>query len=278
MSVEFTAHNIRLNDGVETKPQTALLAAHPWHAEAQQRPTRSRDTKAMQLLNLSYGRFHYKFDVQRFNLSELAAQMFDCHPSELPQVHRGKQQYRTFDKLGTEVKTIYHNIFYGHLNPKQGSPTAEGAEFLSTYYSLLKALVEEHFKEELYVQRIPSFRIQLPGNRAIGQPHRDTDAGHRREETNVFLPLTPAYDSNAIWAESTIGKRDFSCLSANPGELIIWNGANLLHMNKINETGYSRVSVDFRVLPIKSYQERPSLFSLSTRTPMQLGHYFIEIK
>src|SRR5215467_4356599 len=97
MSVEFTAHNIRLNDGVETKPKTALLAAHPWHAETQQRPTRSRDAVAMQLLSLSYGRLHYKFYVQRCNLAELVGQKFEWHPSALVHVHRGNQESQRLD-------------------------------------------------------------------------------------------------------------------------------------------------------------------------------------
>ena len=44
-------------------------------------------------------------------------------------------------------------------------------------------------------------------------------------------------------------------MNAEYGEYYIWDGANLKHGNKMNESDISRFSVDFRVLPYSKYDE-----------------------
>jgi len=145
---------------------------------------------------------------------------------------------------------------------------------LETYLGLLQKLKETHFDEDLYFQRIPSFRVHLPGNAAVATPHRDTDGDHSPREVNVYLPVTRAYGTNTLWTESELDKQDFAPLVADPGELIVWNGANLLHHNKVNDTEQTRVSIDFRLIRVADYVHKPDLVSLTMRTPIAVGHYF----
>ena len=49
----------------------------------------------------------------------------------------------------------------------------------------------------------------------------------------------------------------------NYGEILKFDGANLLHGNKINKTGKSRISFDFRVLKKSDYDKDNSLIKKS---------------
>ena len=61
------------------------------------------------------------------------------------------------------------------------------------------------------------------------------------------------------------------------GEMWMWSGATLMHGNKINDTGKSRVSVDFRVIPTKKYKDSNRI-SVTNKTKMIIGEYWNESK
>ena len=54
-----------------------------------------------------------------------------------------------------------------------------------------------------------------------------------------------------------------------------WSGATLRHGNKLNDTGKSRVSVDFRIIPVSKYQDEGKQ-SITNQTKMILGEYWKE--
>lgn len=57
------------------------------------------------------------------------------------------------------------------------------------------------------------------------------------------------------------------------GNTIQWNGSNLTHGNKINETGKARVSVDFRVIRMSNY--KPSTKgSINMNVGFAIGGYY----
>ena len=63
-------------------------------------------------------------------------------------------------------------------------------------------------------------------------------------------------------------------MNAEYGEYYIWDGANLKHVNKINESDISRFSVDFRVLPYSKYDESNMQETITTKIKLKLGSYF----
>ena len=93
---------------------------------------------------------------------------------------------------------------------------------------------------------------------------------------NFFVPLTKAFDSNTVWVESEEGKEDFAPMNARYGEFYMWDGANLKHGNKKNETGSTRVSFDFRVLPRSKYVESGKK-SVTQGMPFEIGQYYEEL-
>ena len=78
------------------------------------------------------------------------------------------------------------------------------------------------------------------------------DYGHNPKEINFFVPQTPAFETNTLWIESEEGKEDFEPVTLKPGEFLRFDGANLMHGAKENHTGKTRVSFDFRIMPVGS--------------------------
>ena len=62
-------------------------------------------------------------------------------------------------------------------------------------------------------------------------------------------------------------------MNADVGQFYLWMGSQLNHGNKVNQTGLSRMSIDFRVMPLSDYTENDRT-STSNNTKMTLGNYF----
>ena len=141
--------------------------------------------------------------------------------------------------------THFHKLYYEKIKDTQ---------FYEMYQDLIQKVIAPLFDDEVIYQKIPTFRVHMKGNLAVGAFHKDSEYSHDIHEINIFLPLTDAYENNTIWVESEIDKADYMPMNAKYGEFVVWDGANLMHGNKINNTDISRVSIDFRVLPKKSYE------------------------
>ena len=62
-------------------------------------------------------------------------------------------------------------------------------------------------------------------------------------------------------------------MNCDYGEFIQWNGSDLLHGNKINDTGKTRISIDFRVIEYNNYQ--PSEHgSINLNMKFKIGEYY----
>jgi len=168
-----------------------------------------------------------------------------------------------------DQSTIYHKKYY------EWSRTEE---FTQLYESFIYSVVKPLYNEQIVYQAIPTFRISYPNNIAVGEFHkdklyRDINWAIDVDEDNFFLPFTDAFDTNTIWVESEEDKGDFSPMNCLYGELIQWDGSNLMHGNKVNETGKARVSVDFRAMKYSNY--KPSEHgSINTKTKFQIGEYY----
>lgn len=171
-----------------------------------------------------------------------------------------------------DQSTHYHQKFYQY---------ARSSSFQNLYKDFIVEVVKPEFDETVIYQTIPTFRLHFPGNVAVGEFHRDRDYrdsnwSKRVQELNFFLPFTDAKNTNTIWVESEEGKEDFLPIEAKFGELVMWDGTNLLHGNKTNEEKTTRISVDFRVMPISRYE--PSQHgSINTATKFELGEYYSKI-
>jgi len=151
--------------------------------------------------------------------------------------------------------------------------------FDDSYHRFLTDIIKPRFNEEIVYQKIPTFRVQLPYNVAVGEFHKDKDYrnlewAEKVKELNYYIPLTDVYETNTVWTESEEGKGDFKPINSNYGECVEWDASNLTHGNKDNLTGQTRVSFDFRVIPRSRYIEIDGNTSINTATPFQIGGYY----
>jgi hypothetical protein len=172
-------------------------------------------------------------------------------------------------KRENDQNTHHHKLFY------EWSRTSE---FNSMYDLFIEKHIRPLYQDMIVIQKIPTFRICYPKNIAVGEFHKDKwyrngDWAAKVKELNFFLPFTDAFDTNTIWVESSEDKNDFGPMVCKYGEFIQWDGPNLLHGNKINTTGKTRISIDFRVIEYKNYI--PSDYgSINTKSKFKIGEYY----
>jgi len=210
----------------------------------------------------------YSYDIQKYNFSEIVRKFFNIDSLDSIHTILDKQLDIPTDP-SQDQQTTFHKIFYKIYDQ-------ENSEFLNTYQNFIKNIIASKFiNKKIIYQTKPTFRVQAPDNIAVAKWHKDKAYNHSTNEINIFLPLTRAFDTNTIWAESEEDKGDYSPMNAEVGEYYIWNGANLYHGNKENKTGVSRVSVDFRIIFEDNFSYDGN--SVTTKVPMKLGHYWSKL-
>jgi hypothetical protein len=214
-------------------------------------------------------KFEYdKFDKNLFKLGDLIKELFAVQ--DLALIHEqweNAQKYDLLDNIETDQFTVYHKHFY---NAFKGSAIEE------TYIQCVGSFIDNLFDSPALYQAVPTFRVQQPSNLAVAAYHKDRDYAHSQYEINVYLPFTRAFANNTIWTESEEDLKDFAPLEAEIGEGYIWNGSNLFHGNNPNDTGVSRVSIDFRM--IEKSKLVGGKISTSNKTKMEIGGYWKEWK
>jgi hypothetical protein len=162
--------------------------------------------------------------------------------------------------------------------------------FIKTYKEFIVSVIKPLFPDEtkLVYQTTPNLRICFPGSTAIGRRindpspdiigiHSDDEFNHPNEEINFILPITAMYDTNSLYFEpmidSKVSPNDFLQLNLNTNELFMCYFNKLLHYNRVNKTGKTRFSLDFRIIPYSKYKEHMEN-SISCQKQMIIGDYF----
>lgn len=164
----------------------------------------------------------------------------------------------------TDQKTVAHSMFYERFDD----------EVRDTYERFIRRMVQPLFAEDVVYQRVPTFRVHLPDNLAVGEYHRDSDYGHVPEAVTFWLPVTDAFDTNTVHVEMD-GKR--RPVPVPYGNVLIFDSVGLPHGNEINTTGLSRVSMDFRVIPASQFVPSDNE-SLNTHLKMEVGGYYEQLQ
>ena len=205
----------------------------------------------------------YSYNLDEYNFRQEIEKMFGTN--QLERIHEIEDCDFGILDMETDQTTYLHKKFYEKV---------EQTNFLDDYKKFLKDVILPHFNEDLLYQKIPTFRIQVPDNISVAEFHNDKSYSHSPDEVNIFLPITEAKETYTIWSESQENLGDYSPMNAEYGEYYIWDGANLKHGNKINESNISRFSVDFRVLPYSKYDENNMQETITTKIKLKLGSYF----
>jgi hypothetical protein len=163
-----------------------------------------------------------------------------------------------------------------------------------TFFNLYKEFICTHIKplfpEEtmLVYQTTPNLRISFPSSTAIGRRdgdpnpdiigiHMDAEFNHSAEEINFIIPLTDMFDTNSIYYEqsihSNVNPENFLNLVIQSNRFFMCYFNQLRHYNRVNTTGKTRLSLDFRIIPYSKYIEK-SIESVSCNKKMSIGEYY----
>jgi hypothetical protein len=182
-----------------------------------------------------------------------------------------EEKYNKLFEVGSDSSTIFHKLFYDRYKGGWDS-------MVETYEMFIHIIVAPLFDEDFLYQSFPTARFHLPGNVAVGHFHTDSEFHHPAGEVNFIIPLTNSEDTASVWVESEPGKEDFEDIKLRIGELIQFNGSVLKHGNKVNTTDRTRVSMDFRILPVSRYDESLAQKSMTTKTKFVEGEYYKRFK
>lgn len=176
----------------------------------------------------------------------------------------------------TDQSTTFHKALYSGFDTSSFSSSDFYQSYLSCIQSIYSNFVSHLVPSHLCaVQRFPTFRFHFPGNISVFEFHRDSDYSHPLSEINCFVALTDCVDSSALQIERHLGCDDFYPLNLRSGQVAILNTSIFRHGDVVNTTDSTRVSFDFRFVPISSLSV--SSVSLSSKRKFSLDSYFMPL-
>ena len=220
-----------------------------------------------------YGKKHLnklEFDTKKYDLTKEVTDIFSV---ELNKLHtQSGKIYKILgpNMLGKDTDTEFHNKFYDKT--RQGWPS-----FTTKYNTFIEEVILPYLGlKEALVQKLPNLRIQLPENIVVCVNHYDSDPLHNHppKEINFIYALTDMYDTNTLYVETMPRLEEYEPILLKAGNCICFNGNKCKHYNKINKTGKTRVSFDFRVLPLKYYNKLHPTKSITTKQKFIKGGYY----
>ena len=130
-----------------------------------------------------------------------------------------------------------------------GLESDAGQAFYQLYERFVREVIRPQYPGPIYFQARPSHRILFADTPGESRFHRDGDYGHHAAEVNYQVAQTPVYGNNAMWIESQENLGDYAPVELAVGQYARFRGVSLSHGARANDTGRSRVTFDFRVIP-----------------------------
>ena len=177
-------------------------------------------------------------------------------------------------EYGTDQKTRVHRVLYRDFDDPESKIICD---YRILCLEWLEKLKSEYQIDEWAIQRFPSIRVQFPGNISVFEFHRDNDYNHPRGEINHFLAVTPCIKTAALQVEEHLGWKDYKPLELKKGESAILNTAIFEHGDIINNENYTRLSIDFRAIPIHILEQsnERNKSSLTKKIALDINGYYI---
>lgn len=207
------------------------------------------------------------YDTTRYYFADLVGSLYDVDLVDLD-----NEDQKTNLTLGKDTHTAFHKSYYAKIDADGGWP-----EFDNLYKAFVREVIFPMFEDDtLMYQAIPGIRFNRPGAKAVYRWHSDGDDHHKHPlgELNIYLPLTKSYDNSTIWVESLPGLGDFAPVNLECGQLMLGYLNQCRHGNKDNDTGKTRVSFDFRVVPGFAYDDSSDRVTCTTKQSFLVGGYY----
>ena len=197
------------------------------------------------------------FDLSDFDFPGVVAEVL-----EVPDLEHLHDLGRRQDTSTHDQDSDDHAIFYRGYDRVRG-----------LYDRFLQEWILPLFGEDLAVQRVPTFRVHRPGGVAVSAFHTDAQYNHQPATLNFWLPLTRAFDTNSMWIEDSPGSGTYAPVVVSPGEVFRFDAVNNNHGNYPNDTDVSRVSFDFRAMPLREFVDH-GLSTVNANRRMDLEGYY----
>lgn len=236
-------------------------------------------------VDFTENQYKFSYDTDKYNFVEVLRKIFNNYDKPIENLHDFFDGSTNMPQItiDNDTKTNYHTKYYNspHYN-----------EMIILYRKFVQEVILPKFDcddTEFIIQKEPTFRINLPNNTALGfRPtmgdpedkigiHCDADYGHPNTEINFMLTFGTQYGNNSCYVETAPHNNNFVAVEIKYGEFISFYGNKCRHFNKINDTGISRVSIDFRVMPLSKYDYNCTSESLHTKRKFLIGDYYIKI-
>lgn len=191
------------------------------------------------------------YDTDKYNFHRIISDFLDG--SELDMLESDVEQNP--EESGFSIyKQMERASAYGQLYAALESE--RGRRFYDTFERFVREVVRPRYDGPILYQETPTHRIHFRNSIGQSRFHRDTDYGHNEAEINYSVPQTRMFETNSIWIESASGRGDFTPMDLEVGQFAEFKGATLEHGAKANRTGRTRVSFDFRVIPVAAAPEQ----------------------
>lgn len=204
----------------------------------------------------------FQYDTGRFPFKEELEQLYGC---DLSMLHQHLGAFDTF-KRSNDQTTLAHKVFYANFD----------RSIKPLYFKFIKEFVASILApHEFYYQLIPTFRIGLPGNKFVGEFHKDSEYNHQSYEINFNLGICNYIGEAALKTESKPGTGEYITLECPYGSVFSFDHIDCNHGSDPNLTNNTMVSFDFRLALKDLYYESDS-HSVNMFTKFRPGSYFSE--
>ncbi|MDR7320777.1 MULTISPECIES: 2OG-Fe(II) oxygenase family protein [Catenuloplanes] len=180
-----------------------------------------------------------RYDTGRYPFAALAARAFEV--DDLGRLHdkpglyddgAGRPTYQDNVALRTQLRDRLADLGFG-----------------TVYTALMREVVAPIFGCGLAFSRNPQLRVHLAGGPSASAWHTDHQVLHRTDQINAWLPFVDAWGTNTLWVESDYGTHDYAPVPVRYGEILLFDGTFLMHGSVANDSGHTRVGMDFRFAP-----------------------------
>jgi hypothetical protein len=207
-----------------------------------------------------------KYDTSKYLFQKILLDVFKIDYLEKLQLSDDHPVFNLKNDQSSYIHQLFYNLPDSHL-------------FFQNYKRFIMNEIWKLFTyKPIVFQKKPTFRIQFMNNVAVGEFHKDSDYNHPKTEINYYLPITNAFGNNTIWIESEPNKKDYKPIELKYGEIAVFDGANLMHGNQINDTGYTRISIDFRAMTEEQYTNIDITKATNSRKiKLKIGEYYDQL-
>ena len=176
----------------------------------------------------------FEYSTDEFPFYKILEDLFGCEPENL---HLYLGDYSVFNRENDQ-STLAHKVFYKNF-AEIIKPTYD--KFMKNFIS---GIISDH---SFYYQIIPTFRIGLPGNKFVGEYHKDSFYNHKGYELNFNLGICNYLGQPALMTEETPNSKKYIRLECPYGSIFSFDHIDCMHGSDVNNTDKTMVSFDFRL-------------------------------